>query len=200
MSLTLSYIRERLGVDNFDTHLEDATHPAAVAVILREIDDEAEVLLIKRAEHEHDPWSGHMAFPGGHVDPTDATPQRAAERETLEEIGLDLIRHARLIGVLEPAPPMTRIPGRNVVVVPHVYHLHAEPEPLVLNHEVAEVHWSPLGPMLRNENLTEIEWSLMGRTRRLPGFDVEGRVVWGMTFRMLNQLLRLIDPEYQMID
>ncbi|HMB17147.1 MAG TPA: CoA pyrophosphatase, partial [Pelovirga sp.] len=63
---------------------------AAVAMLLREQAGETEVLLIRRAEHELDPWSGDLAFPGGGVDPADRSPRAAAERETFEEIGLKL--------------------------------------------------------------------------------------------------------------
>ncbi|MCA9639821.1 MAG: NUDIX domain-containing protein, partial [Myxococcales bacterium] len=70
---------------------------AAVAAVLRPTDADTEVLLIRRAEHEGDPWSGHMAFPGGRHDPTDPDLLTTARRETLEEVGLDLSRRARLL-------------------------------------------------------------------------------------------------------
>ena len=72
----------------------DGTREAAVAAILRP-GDHTEALFILRASREGDPWSGQMAFPGGHKDPEDISIRHTAERETWEEIGLDLSRHAR---------------------------------------------------------------------------------------------------------
>src|SRR5688572_28899501 len=67
-----------------------AKHAAVAAVLHEPGEGHPELLFIERAEHPLDPWSGHMAFPGGRVDPGDPGPRHAAERETLEEVGLDL--------------------------------------------------------------------------------------------------------------
>ena len=72
---------------------------AAVAVALHDASDGPEALFIERAERFGDPWSGQMAFPGGRVDPGDSGPRAAAERETLEEVGVDL-SGAELLGRL----------------------------------------------------------------------------------------------------
>ncbi|NCO50914.1 MAG: NUDIX domain-containing protein, partial [Deltaproteobacteria bacterium] len=49
-----------------------------------------ELLFIRRAERENDPWSGDIAFPGGGIEAQDIDCRAAAERETREEIGLSL--------------------------------------------------------------------------------------------------------------
>ena len=91
----LDKIKATLG--NYRPHIADtnqSTKKAAVAVILRpapgETLDSTEILFIKRAERDGDPWSGHMAFPGGHMEPDDSDLKESAIRETKEEIGLDL--------------------------------------------------------------------------------------------------------------
>jgi 8-oxo-dGTP pyrophosphatase MutT (NUDIX family) len=178
----------------------EAVRRAAVAAILREVEDEPEVLLIRRADKVGDPWSGQMAFPGGHLNVEDLSARHAAERETLEEIGLDLVAHGHFLGALEPQRPLTRITGVTMEVAPFVYELARQPERFELSDEVAELHWARIGPMLRHENLSFVDRELGGRRCTLPGYDVSGRVVWGMTFRMLNRLFRLIDPDFRALD
>ena len=81
---------------------------AAVAAVLRPGSNGPEVLLIRRAEHPNDPWSGHMAFPGGREDPCDADLFGTAVRETLEEVALDLTTNAALLGTLDDLPAVAR--------------------------------------------------------------------------------------------
>ena len=66
---------------------------AAVALIL----NGNKFLLIKRADQEGDPWSGHMALPGGHRE-NGETCEQAAIRETMEETGLS-VTVKRLLGL-----------------------------------------------------------------------------------------------------
>ena len=103
-----------------------STRQAAVAVILRETANGPELLFIKRAEKEGDPWSGHMAFPGGHRDPGDDSLEAAARRETLEEIDLDL-SGAQYIGALDHQHAQPRGRVLDMLIAPHVYILHCAP-------------------------------------------------------------------------
>ena len=54
-----------------------------MAVIFRGLGDDEEVLLIRRAEREGDPWSGQVAFPGGMVNAEDERFEDTARRETV---------------------------------------------------------------------------------------------------------------------
>ena len=72
---------------------------AAVAAVLRVV-DEPELLFIKRAEVAHDPWSGHVAFPGGRMEPDDESLEATAIRETFEELSLDL-KAGQMLGRLD---------------------------------------------------------------------------------------------------
>jgi 8-oxo-dGTP pyrophosphatase MutT (NUDIX family) len=86
---TIDQIRRNLGEYTPRILSAEQCQQAAVAVVFREgAQRRPEVLFIKRALHPADPWSGHIAFPGGRVDLDDATVRSAAERETLEEVGL----------------------------------------------------------------------------------------------------------------
>ncbi len=161
---------------------------AAVAAILRPGEQGAEVLLIKRAEHPRDPWSGHMAFPGGRRDPGDRELLATAMRETREELGL-LLPPSALLGQLDDVP--THRMG--LVVRPYVFAIEGEPS-LRPNHEVAETLWAPLEPLRRGERDRTFRYERGERALMLPAFDVEGRVVWGLTYRMLQSLFELLAP------
>lgn len=161
---------------------------AAVAAILREpIIARPEILLIRRAEHERDPWSGHMAFPGGRRDPDDATLEGTAVRETEEEIGLDLRAHGELIGRLDDVP--THKTG--LVVRPFVFFVE-DPPGLRPNHEVDEVHWVELRSLLEGDRDTTylLDWN--GAQHRFPAYQVGERAVWGLTYRMLQILFETL--------
>ncbi len=164
---------------------------AAVATILREGAQGPEVLLIRRAEHPRDPWSGHMAFPGGRQDPGDADLFATAVRETREEIALDLREGARLLGRLDDLPAIARGRRTGMVIAPFVFELLRD-APFVPNYEVAEALWAPIGPLMRGERLTTIPYVLQGRRIELPAHDIDGRIVWGLTFRMLDGLFSLL--------
>lgn len=154
---------------------------AAVAAVLREHAGRPEVLFIQRAEHPDDPWSGHMAFPGGRLDPTDDSLERTAVRETHEELGLDLRAHGRLVGRLDDVP--THKTG--LVVRPFVWTLEHLPV-LTPNHEVAEVCWVDLPSLMSGERDTGYDLDWKGSRHRFPGYAVGDRVVWGLTYRMLQ--------------
>ncbi len=180
-ALDLARIRERLA--SVDARAAGTAPRAAVATILRQLDRGPEVLLIRRAEHERDPWSGHMAFPGGRHDPGDSNLEHTAVRETVEEVGLDLGAHGELLTRLDDVPTHTT----GLVVRPFVW---AVPDPpgLVPNEEVDEVHWVELASLMRGERDTTFELDWKGERLRFPAYRVEDRVVWGLTYRMLQIL------------
>src|SRR6266581_316587 len=74
---------------------------AAVAVVLREGAEGAELIVIHRSHRRGDPWSGHMALPGGRQDAADRDLVATVTRETREEVGVDLERHGELLGNLD---------------------------------------------------------------------------------------------------
>ncbi len=162
----------------------DAEARAAVATIVRPSAAGPQVLLIQRAVHPDDPWSGHMAFPGGRHEPRDESLHHTAIRETAEEIGLPLPNHADPLGAMDDVPTHTT----GLVVRPYVFWLRETP-PLTLDStEVAAVHWADLGAMMRGDRDTTHELAWKGQTHRLPAFAVADRIVWGLTYRMLSTL------------
>lgn len=176
----------------------DVDKRAAVGTILRRTDADLEVLLIRRAERAGDPWSGHMAFPGGGQEPEDADLEATAVRETREEVGLWLREHGRLVGRLDDVRATARGTVTGLVVSPFVFELVGAP-PLSTSAEVAEIHWAPIGPMLAGERDATIDYVWQGQTLQLPGFRLdargEPRIVWGLTHKMLSMFFaRLRDP------
>lgn len=162
---------------------QSAERSAAVAAVLREGERGPEALFIRRGERVGDPWSGHMAFPGGRHEPHDRDLLATALRETREEVGLDLT-NARMLGRLDDVETHQR----GLVVRPYVFELRELPRLAVPNVEVAEALWVPLAPMYRGERDTTYAYEHEGRAYRFPGYDVEGRIVWGLTYRMLRLL------------
>ena len=142
------------------------------------------VLLLRRAEREGDPWSGHMALPGGHAHPEDADLLHTARRETLEEVGIDLA-DSELLGLLDDVSLMR---SSEMVVRPFVFWLGAERE-ASLSVEVAEVLWVPLDDLASDALHSTREVLVEGSLVRVPAYVIDERVVWGMTFHVLERFL-----------
>lgn len=175
--------------------LEVVTRRAAVAAIVRPVPGDCEVLLIRRAQQVGDPWSGHMAFPGGKMDPGDPDLLTTARRETFEEVGIDLAHH-EFLGRLDDIPATPRGQRAGMVVAPHVFALQQSASLRLNIGEVAAAHWVPLTPLLRGQLQTKKAFERDGRKVELPAFAVAERdVVWGLTYRMLSDLLDLLPRE-----
>ena len=161
---------------------------AAVAMVLRgETFDDAELLFIRRAVRVGDPWSGHVAFPGGRRDAVDATLEVTARRETREELALDLSVEAELIGVLDDLRPrVAALPS--IAVRPYVFRL-SRAVVLVPNEEVHSTFWVPVQRLLDPGSATEHAFDRGGSRCRFPAYRCGDDVVWGMTERLVTQLL-----------
>ena len=170
---------------------EAGVRRAAVALIFRAgRDGSPELLFIKRAEYPGDPWSGQIAFPGGREESGDASLQQTAIRETREETGIDLGREGMLIGVLDDLRPRTvRLPA--VVVRPYVAVLDRS-EALELSAEVALAFWIPFGDLADKESWQQDTVFARGVQINARVFRHEDHVIWGMTERILAQLLELL--------
>ena len=194
IDVELGAIRGRLKERHATRYAGEAHRRAAVAAVLRPMAGlsgelqplETEVLLIRRADRAGDPWSGQMAFPGGHKDARDPDMLATALRETREEVGLDLGQH-ELIGALDEHPATYQGVFTGMVIAPFVFALKHDVE-LRPNYEVASVIWAPLGQMARGELDVEHELSRNGKTMRFPAFGIGPHVVWGLTHRMLQSL------------
>ena len=165
----------------------EASRNAAVAMVLNDRPGQGlSALFIQRAQHPDDPWSGQMAFPGGHMEPQDPDMLATAMRETLEEVGLDLAQH-ELIGALDEHPATYQGTFTGMVIAPFVFALKHDVE-LTPNREVASVIWAPLGQMARGELNVQHALQRNGETMHFPAFGVGPHVVWGLTHRMIQSL------------
>ncbi len=166
---------------------------AAVAAILRQLPGgSVELFFILRAQHPDDPWSGHVAFPGGRRDPEDESLLLTAIRETREEVGIDLTPDD-LLARLPDVPAFTRSKKGDLVVTPFVFGLRSDVT-AVPNIEVATTLWVPLSSLARGEGKSSFKFDYSGQILDLPCIHLqpEQHRLWGLTYRMLETLLDVI--------
>lgn len=167
---------------DFDQH-------ASVALVLVAEPDDLSLLFIRRREHPSDPWSGHTAFPGGRLDPGDDDARAAAERETFEEVGVDLASAAAL-GRLDD------LAGRSasLLVSGFVYGLRRRPA-LTPNHEVDVARCMPLREIESTDHHLLRDFDYLGQSLYLPAlrvFDPPAAPLWGLSYRFLELFMRII--------
>ncbi len=172
--------------------LEGAARFAAIALVLRPSDvGEPELLMIKRAEVEHDPWSGHIACPGGRMDPGDRDLEHTATRETWEETGIDLVADGRILGTLDDISPRTpTLPP--IVIRPFV--AIVKPEVIIVDSpEVAEAFWVPMSAIRETTSWGKAFVPIRGVGERQVDVFRHGQyTVWGLTHRALTQFVELL--------
>ena len=190
--ITLAAVRRALR--DHRPHLVDPrdARPAAVALVLAESPQGAELVLIRRAERADDPWSGQIAFPGGRHDPGDSDLRATAIRETREETGVDLTG-AESLGALDDLQPRTpTLPP--VVVRPFVFTLPRRVA-LVPSDEVQRAFWLPLARLTDPAVRRDVTLTLQGAKRTFPAYLVDGEVIWGMTERILSPFVELVSDQ-----
>lgn len=167
---------------------------AAVALLVRLGDTSSlELLLIKRADYASDPWSGHVALPGGRQEPSDPSLLDTAIRETREEIGVDIAERGALLGVLdELGPSSPRLPPLSIL--PHVAVVERS-LPLTLSPEVASAFWVPLETLRAPTASREVDLDLATGVLRVSSLSYKEHVIWGLTERILRQFFALLDAD-----
>lgn len=162
---------------------------ASVALVVRPEGSGLEMLLIRRATAPGDPWSGHMALPGGRRSPGDASGLETAVRETREEVGIDLAEAGTSLGRLDDVQPRSGAP--RIVVSPYVFEVSAGTG-TAPNHEVDLALWVPLRHLTAPGAATQYLYSLAsGEVLRFPAIGIREHVIWGLTYRIVSQFLEI---------
>jgi len=196
----LDRLSERLDPTDAPMRPGSGTIHAAVAVLLRPaaeavegaVDGSAEILFIRRAKREGDPWSGHIAFPGGRPDTGDADLLAVAVRETREEVGIDVRGGGRILGRLPTVEPLSaRLPPIDVTpfvaLAPEGAGARADPG------EVEEAFWVLLSSLRDAGASAVVRHVIRGEWREWPAYPSPAGPIWGITQRILTGLLALAD-------
>ncbi|NOQ42509.1 MAG: NUDIX domain-containing protein [Desulfuromusa sp.] len=191
--LDIKQIKNRL-IDHQPQPLEqESDRRAAVAMLLRENDQETEVLLIRRAEHDEDPWSGDLGFPGGIIEDLDPSPRAAAERETREEIGFCL-HDKNYLGQSDDLAGAYL----SVHISCFIYQVDTDTQ-FKLNGEVVDLFWVPIRTLLDPQRNQQLTFFYRGRDRTHPAINLgewTERPLWGITYRLLDNFLNLFNLSF----
>jgi 8-oxo-dGTP pyrophosphatase MutT (NUDIX family) len=193
LTKTLDEIQARLSSVSPRIDKKPARMSASVALVLREAGADLEALFIRRAEHDADPWSGHLAFPGGRLDAEDADARSAAERETVEELGVDLTDSSttRCLGQLSDVLGH----AESIRVSAYVYGISGNPS-LRPNHEVRDAFWTPLHHCTDPGRQSVREFSYLDVSMPLPTIrlleDANAPVLWGITYKFMDDFMSTI--------
>lgn len=179
--------------ENFDygDHSFNPGHPrvtgvrrlrdAAVLIPVVDHGAEASVILTKRAETLTD-HSGQVAFPGGRIDPTDASPEQAALREAEEEIGLDA-GHVEVVGRM---PDYVSGSGYRIAPVLSIvkpgFHL------TINEHEVDAAFEVPLRFLMDPVNHTQNSREFNKQLWVYYDMPYGGQRIWGVTAGIIRTL------------
>ena len=147
------------------------------------------MLLIRRAEREGDPWSGHWSFPGGRREPEDPDLVHTALRELAEECGIRL-KSQDLEGALPLAVARRRTPPF-LLVAPFVFAVDGRRRAVLDPREAVEAVWVALGELRdpARHRLTPVAG--VPREMLFPAVEVNGWPLWGFTYRLISDRLAL---------
>jgi len=191
--LTQQLHRRLQGFVKQDAGFEPRSGRAAVAIMVREGQEATELLMIRRATREGDPWSGHMGFPGGRRDPEDHSNLSCALRETEEELGVDLSRWGAPLGELSDVNTGWRKDRPEMLVTPFIFSVSELPE-LTPNDEVDDVVWVPLHFLMDEGNREPLEWEWKGQKMETDSYLYDCYRIWGLSLMMIDEMMGLLRP------
>lgn len=182
-------IQQALSSQSFRTIDPRNRSHAAVALVLEDSAAGLNLLFIERAANENDYWSGQIAFPGGRCEKLDSCPRETAKRETREEIGLDLAS-SHYLGRLSDFAPA----GPRIVISTFVYAFDCHPDLATDTLEIADAFWFPVEEIRNPARYAQVQCLFRNRLMRFPAINVgKGQPLWGITFRLLQNLEKVVD-------
>lgn len=166
-----------------DGLLAGAPRHASVCVLVADATPAPHICFIRRAQWESDPWSEHIAFPGGSRH-GDETARQTLQREVYEEVGVAIAEDAELIQL----PQLRiRLAGRERLLLldSFVYYLPGPPPPLRCGPEVAAAFWAPASEVWNARNLDALVLGDQGDLLVYPAVRLPQGTVFGITLRVL---------------
>ncbi|OZG71337.1 hypothetical protein BTA51_22050 [Hahella sp. CCB-MM4] len=143
------------------------------------------ILMVQRAERPDDPWSGDMAFPGGRQELSDRSHEATALRELHEEVGI----HIDTLPDLHLNTVWTKSHNsfRPMAVHPFVFEVKKR-TPFHLSHEATDAVWIPLS-VFKTESRQYFQWRVRGFSFKMPCFHYRKYRIWGLSLKMIENLL-----------
>ncbi|PIP95538.1 MAG: hypothetical protein COW00_11540 [Bdellovibrio sp. CG12_big_fil_rev_8_21_14_0_65_39_13] len=168
---------------------------ASVSIIISQQDSEFKILFIKRVTHPLDPWSGHMAFPGGHLDIGSENSLEAAMREAREEVGLNLCQFGEYLGSLDDFQVHFKGVPQSFIIYPHVFFLNPEAVNQVVpdESEVASYFWINLDHFNQSQNMKPYHYQIGNQVVELPSFEFQEEFIWGITYMIMMDLFQKLE-------
>ncbi|WXG46675.1 MAG: CoA pyrophosphatase [Candidatus Atabeyarchaeum deiterrae] len=163
---------------------EETQAVAAVALLLRDVERDLQLLVVKRVENPKDPWSGQMALPGGRRETKDGNLKETAIRETFEETGINLLDGTRFLGVLDPVKSAVR---PEMKILPFIFILDYEPEIKLSLSELERYIWLTPKQLIENKGNTRFSFGTF------PAYVIRNNVIWGLTYMILTRFLELLE-------
>lgn len=182
----LETLKRSLASQQEPFHSDSKKRRGAVGVLIKEEAEDLWLLMIKRGENPRDPWSGQMAFPGGHADSRDGTLFDTVAREAVEEVGIN-VHNQQFLGCLRNVEPR----NSPMVVTPFIFLITERVHPTT-SREAKEILWIPLSFLLDPRNISSIVVPIGGEEVSMGCYRYSNRIIWGMSFRIIQEIFSKI--------
>jgi len=161
------------------------TATAAVAII-KSLTPHESFLILRRATHPSDPWSGHFSFPGGRKEEKDNDLLQTCIRETAEEVGIILT--PEMMQRQLPVTPAGRDVKNPIWVQPFIFVLQNRPCHSINPAEVQSACWLDSEKFMNVKYHKDIE---LMPDRFFPAFPLDDYYLWGFTYKLLKTILKM---------